>query len=78
MKRSPAYDSIGHVLRKVATDIGTDYRLLERYEDVGERVQVTASVAPDVGDIHFISLAGPVVQGCFEFVIVRASSVGEP
>src|SRR6266481_1382241 len=70
MEGAPSDHAVRHIRRANTVGVGPDHRLLERNEDVPERVQISPGPAPDVGDIQVAILNGMEPQGCFRLAVV--------
>src|SRR5580700_9969702 len=51
-KRSPSHHTVWNIRRANTVGVGTDDRLLERDEEVSERIQISPRAAPDVGNVQ--------------------------
>src|SRR6266481_5141531 len=70
MKGPPGDHPVRHIRRVNTVSVGPDDRLLERNEDVPERVQISTRPAPEVRDTQIAILDGMEPQGCFRLAVV--------
>src|SRR5260370_2476091 len=75
MKGPPSDHPVRHIRRANTVSVGPDDRLLERNEDVSQRVQISTRPAPDVGDAQVAILDGMKPQGCFRLAVVFPTCV---
>src|ERR1700722_1984302 len=75
MKGPPGDHPVRHIRRANTVSVGPDDRLLERNEDVPERVQISTRPAPDVGDAQVAILHGMKPQRCFRLAVVFPTCV---
>src|SRR5262245_57781061 len=77
LKNARTHQPVGNIRFQGSADIGTDHRLLERYERARQRVQVASGSAPNIRDPQFASFGGSQADGRFKLPVVRAACIAE-
>src|SRR5882724_3527027 len=71
MEHSPSDYAVGHVRRQDARNVRANHWLLERKENVGYSIQVTARPAPNVRDIQVRAMNRLKMQRSLELMVIR-------